>query len=93
MPHPILRSPALAALALGCALAAAGAHAADAPKAEAAKAEAAKAKPMDMNAPMAGGMKKDGMRLGDVKKAEQKWDRRMRPMLEKEEQSRAAAKK
>lgn len=79
----------LPAVALGCALAAAtGVFAA-----EPAKADAAKGKPMNMDAPMAGGMKKEGMTLGDVKKAEKKWDRKMREMMEKEQQSRAAEKK
>ena len=96
---------ALPAITMGCALAAAGgAFAADAAKViaaepakmeatEAAKVEAAKAKPMNMNAPMAGGMKKEGMKLGDVKKAEQKWDRKMRGMMEKEQPPQAAEKK
>ena len=66
---------AAALLALGY-----GAHAADAP-----------AKPMKMDEPMQGEMKKKTMKKGDVKKAAEKKEREMKPMLEKE--SAGAAKK
>jgi len=41
-------------------------------------------KPMNMNEPMAGEMKKKGMKKGDVKKAAEKHDQQMQKMLEKE---------
>ena len=50
-----------------------------------AKAPAEATKPMKMKEPMAGGMKKDGMVKGDMKKAAEKKDRDMKPMMEKEE--------
>jgi hypothetical protein len=81
----------LPGIAAGCALilaAGTGALAADAPKAE-----TAKSKPMNMDEPMAGGMKKEGMKKGDVKKAAERKDREMRGMIEKEQQSAGAAKK
>ena len=45
------------------------------------------AKPMKMNEPMAGEMKKDSMTKGDVKKAAEKKDRDMKEMMEKEEKA------
>ncbi len=80
--------PAVAAACTLALAAGAAATAADAPKAE-----SAKSKPMNMDEPMAGGMKKEGMKVGDVKKAAEKWDRKMRKMIEKEQQSGASAKK
>jgi hypothetical protein len=56
-------------------------------------ADRAASKPMDVDAPMAGGMKKEGMKVGDVKKAAEKWDRKMRKMIEKERQPAADVKK
>jgi len=56
-------------------------------------AESAKAKPMNMDQPMASGMKKPGMKIGDVKKAAEKWDRQMRAMLKKEQQPVSRVKK
>jgi hypothetical protein len=61
------------------ALLAAGAAAADTP-----------AKPMKMDEPMHGEMKKKGMKKGDVKKAAEKKGRGMKPATEKEQ---AGAKK
>lgn len=49
--------------------------------------EADKRKPMKMDEPMSGEMKKPGMKKGDVKKHEEKWDRKMKNMLEKEEKT------
>ncbi|TMH93030.1 MAG: hypothetical protein E6H42_03875 [Betaproteobacteria bacterium] len=51
----------------------AGASAADAP-----------GKPMKMDEPMHGEMKKESMKKGDVKKAAKKKEREMKPMIEKE---------
>jgi hypothetical protein len=88
---PLAIRCAFPASAAACALAlAAGAvaSAADAPKSE-----SAKSKPMNMDEPMAGGMKKEGMKVGDVKKAAAKWDRKMRKMIETEQQSGPGAKK
>ena len=48
-------------------------------------------KPMKMDEPMHGEMKKPTMKKGDVKKAAEKKEREMKPMLEKE--SAGAAKK
>ena len=42
------------------------------------------AKPMKKKEPMAGEMKKDGMMKEDVSKAAQKWDQKMKEMMEKE---------
>jgi hypothetical protein len=78
-------------IAAACALflaTGAGAPAADPPKAD-----GAKSKPMGMDEPMAGGMKKEGMTKGDVKKAAEKKDREMRKMMEKEQQFAGAVKK
>jgi hypothetical protein len=50
-----------------------GAQAADAP-----------GKPMKMDEPMHGEMKKKSMKKGDVKKAAEKKDREIKPMLERE---------
>ncbi|HYL25536.1 MAG TPA: hypothetical protein VEV21_14190 [Burkholderiales bacterium] len=41
--------------------------------------------PAKMDEPMAGNMKRPGMKQGDVKKQAQKKHRAMKPMLEKEE--------
>ncbi|HEY6240138.1 MAG TPA: hypothetical protein VIW78_04810 [Burkholderiales bacterium] len=41
-------------------------------------------KPMKMDEPMHGEMKKKSMKKGDVKKAAEKKEREMKPMLEKE---------
>jgi hypothetical protein len=41
-------------------------------------------KPMKMDEPMHGEMKKKSMKKGDVKKAAEKKDREMKPMMEKE---------
>jgi hypothetical protein len=41
-------------------------------------------KPMKMDEPMHGEMKKKGMKKGDVKKAAEKKGRRMKPMVERE---------
>ena len=51
------------------------------------KAGTAKSKPMNMDEPMAGEMKKEGMKKGDVKKAAEKKDSEIRKMIEKEQQS------
>lgn len=45
---------------------------------------AAVAKPMKMDDPMAGKMKRTGMKKGDVRKAAEQQDREMREMMEKE---------
>ena len=64
----------LAIVALAAVLAAGtGARAADAP-----------AKPMKMDEPMHGEMKKKSMKKGDVKKAAKKKERQMKPVLERE---------
>jgi len=64
----------LALVALTAILAAgAGAWAADAP-----------GKPMKVDEPMHGEMKKESMKKGDVKKAAKKKERELKPMLEKE---------
>jgi hypothetical protein len=61
-------------LALAAILAAgAGARAADAP-----------GRPMKMDEPMHGEMKKKSMKKGDVKKAAEKKERELKPMIEKE---------
>jgi len=61
-------------VALAAILAAsAGAWAADAP-----------GRPMKMDEPMHGEMKKKSMKKGDVKKAAKKKERELKPMLEKE---------
>ena len=65
-----------------------GALAADAPHSD-----SAKGKPMKMDEPMAGEMKRDDMTKGDVKKAAEKKDREMREALEKEQRSAGAVKK
>jgi hypothetical protein len=39
--------------------------------------------------PMAGEMKKKGMKQGEVKKHEEKWDRKMKEMVGNEEKARA----
>jgi hypothetical protein len=78
----VLRANAAAcALAL---IAGAAAMAADQPKAD-----SAKTKPMNMDEPMAGGMKKEGMKVGDVKRAAEKWDGKMRKMIKEEQQRHA----
>ena len=64
----------LEAIALAAILAAStGAWGADAP-----------GKPMKMDEPMHGEMKKKGMKKGDVKKAAKKREREMKPILERE---------
>ena len=64
----------LEAIALAAILAAGtGAWAADAP-----------GKPMKMDEPMHGEMKKKSMKKGDVKKAAEKKERDMKPMMERE---------
>ena len=57
------------------------------------KAGTAKSKPMNMDEPMAGEMKKEGMKKGDVKKAAEKKDSEIRKMIEKEQQSAGTLKK
>jgi hypothetical protein len=42
-------------------------------------------KPMKMDEPMHGEMKKKSMKKGDVKKAAEKKEREMKPMMEKEQ--------
>ena len=65
----------LEAIALAAILAAGtGAWAADAP-----------GRPMKMDEPMHGEMKKKSMKKGDVKKAAEKKQREMKPMMEKEQ--------
>jgi hypothetical protein len=54
-------------------------------------ADAPPAKPMKMDEPMRGEMKKESMKKGDVKKAAEKKEREMKPMMDKE--SAGAAKK
>jgi hypothetical protein len=49
-----------------------------------ARAAEAPGKPMRMDEPMHGEMKKKSMKKGDVKKAAEKKDREMKPMIEKE---------
>ncbi len=67
----------LEAIVLAAILAAgSGARAADAP-----------GKPMKMDEPMHGEMKKKSMKKGDVKKAAEKKERDMKPMMEKEQAS------
>jgi hypothetical protein len=67
-----MRSLEIVALAVILA-AGTGARAADAP-----------AKPMKMDEPMHGEMKKKSMKKGDVKKAAEKKDREIKSMLERE---------
>ena len=57
------------------------------------KAGTAKSKPMNMDEPMAGEMKKEGMKKGDVKKAAEKKHSEIRKMIEKEQQSAGTLKK
>lgn len=57
------------------------------------KASTAKSKPMGMDEPMAGEMKKEGMKKGDVKKAAEKKNAEMRKMIENEHQSAGTVKK
>lgn len=57
------------------------------------KAGTAKSKPMNMDEPMAGEMKKEGMKKGDVRKAAEKKDGEIRMMIEKEQQSAGTTKK
>jgi hypothetical protein len=57
------------------------------------KASSAKSKPMNMEEPMAGEMKKEGMKKGDVKKAAEKKDRELRKMIETEQPSAGAVTK
>jgi len=45
-----------------------------------------KNKSMKMDEPMSGEMKKPGMKKGDVKKHEEKWNRKMKSTLQKEEE-------
>ena len=40
-----------------------------------------------MDLPMAGEMKKKGMKQGEVRKHEEKWERKMKEMIEKEEKA------
>jgi hypothetical protein len=80
MPNIASRSAVLCAVFMGLA-AVTGARAADAPKAPQAS------KPMKMDEPMPGEMKKPGMKTGDVKKAAGKKDREMKAMMQKEEKS------
>jgi hypothetical protein len=47
--------------------------------------------PAKMEEPMAGNMKKPGMKQGDVKKQAEKKRRALKPMLEKEEKEMAPA--
>jgi hypothetical protein len=54
-------------------------------------ADTSSGKPMKMDEPMHGEMKKPNMKLGDVKKAAERKKREMNPMIEKE--SAAAAEK
>jgi hypothetical protein len=49
--------------------------------------------PAKMEAPMAGNMKKPGMKQGDMKKQAEKKRRAMKPMLEKEEKAMAPERK
>ena len=49
-----------------------------------ARAADAPAKPMKMDEPMHGEMKKGSMKKGDVKKAAKKKERELKPMIEKE---------
>lgn len=52
-----------------------------------ARAQATRDKPMKMDEPMAGRMKKEGMVTGDVKAAAEKKEREMKDKLEKEEKA------
>ena len=70
----MIETASLAAAALGLALALSASAAAPAGNAK-----------MKMNEPMAGEMKKEGMKKGDVKEHAQKWDRKMKAMMEEEE--------
>jgi hypothetical protein len=58
-------------------------------------AEVQKSESTKMDEPMAGEMKKKGMKQGEVKKNEEKWDRKMKEMIGKEENAmaRSSAKK
>lgn len=51
------------------------------------RAPAAVEMPMNMDEPMQGGMKKQGMMKDDVKKSAEKKDEKMKEMLEKEQES------
>jgi hypothetical protein len=48
-------------------------------------AEIQKSQSTKMDEPMAGEMKKKGMKQGEVRKHEEKWDRKMKEMIRKEE--------
>lgn len=61
--------------------------------AEPAKQPSVKSKPMNMDEPMAGEMKRESMKKGDVKKAAEQWDRKMRKMMQAEQKSGTTAKK
>jgi hypothetical protein len=67
-----LKAIAPAAILAACC----GAHAADS--------QSAPGKPMKMDEPMHGEMKKKSMKKGDVKKAAEKKERELKPMMEKE---------
>ena len=72
-----LTRPLAAALLLVSAIAT---HAADAQKGQ----QAESSKPMRMDEPMAGEMKRKSMKKGDVKKAAEKKQREIKAMIEKE---------
>jgi hypothetical protein len=50
-------------------------------------AQTAGEKPMKMDEPMSGEMKKEGAKKGDVKRRAEQWDRKMKDMMEKEEKT------
>ncbi|MEN3354688.1 MAG: hypothetical protein V7640_2846 [Betaproteobacteria bacterium] len=50
-------------------------------------AEDRRSESVKMDEPMAGEMKKKGMKQGDVKKHEEQWDRKMKEMIGKEEKT------
>ena len=54
-------------------------------------AEEAKRPATSMDEPMSGEMKKQGMKQGDVKNREANWDRKMKAMIKKEEETSAQA--
>jgi hypothetical protein len=44
-------------------------------------------KPMKMDEPMSGEMKKEGTKKGDVKRRAEQWDRKMKDTVKKEEKT------
>jgi len=89
-PTPLARIRRLPLIVAVCLL---GLLAGRSPAADTPNADTVHPKPMNMNEPMAGEMKKKGMKKGDVKRAAEKHDQQTRKMLEKESAPAAGDKK